>query len=329
MILVTGATGAIGPVVVHTFRDSGFQIRTLSLDPIDPGVLPCDVEILIGDVTDFSAVKAAMENVDTVVHLAALLHIVNPSPALRKKYEEVNVGGTANVIKAATQVRVKHVIFFSTISVYGDSGSQVLKEDSPPRPDTFYAQTKLTAERIVLNAKRSDGQPLGTVLRFGAIYGAGFKGNYRRLVQSLARGRFVPIGDGCNRRTLIYDQDVAQAAVLATQHPAAAGKIFNVSDGQFHTMTEIIATICKVLGRKPPRISLPVGPVRFAAGMVEDVAHLVGFQSPIARSTIDKYVEDVAVDSTRIQKELGFQPKYDLLSGWQKAVQEMRQMGNL
>jgi len=170
---------------------------------------------------------------------------------------------------------------------------------------------------------------LGTVLRFGAIYGAGFKGNYRRLVQSLARGRFVPIGDGCNRRTLIYDQDVAQAAVLATQHPAAAGKIFNVSDGQFHTMTEIIATICKVLGRKPPRISLPVGPVRFAAGMVEDVAHLVGFQSPIARSTIDKYVEDVAVDSTRIQKELGFQPKYDLLSGWQKAVQEMRQMGNL
>ena len=78
--------------------------------------------------------------------------------------------------------------------------------------------------------------------------------------------------------------------------------------------------MCEALSRKAPRISLPVRPARFAAGMVEDVAHWIGCPSPITRATIDKYVEDVAVDSSLIQKELGFQPKYDLLTGWQETV---------
>jgi UDP-glucose 4-epimerase len=82
------------------------------------------------------------------------------------------------------------------------------------------------------------------MLRFGAIYGARIKGNYSRLLNSLSRGRFIPIGNGLNRRTLIYERDVGQAAVLAAQHPAGTGKVFNVSDGQFHSMNEIIKTMC-------------------------------------------------------------------------------------
>jgi len=99
---------------------------------------------------------------------------------------------------------------------------------------------------------------------------------------------------------------------LRIEHPAAAGKIFNVSDGEFHTLNDILLAICHALGRKPPRWSLPIGPVRFAAGIVEDMARLIGLQPPITRATIDKYTEDVAVDSTRIQTDLGFKPQYDL-----------------
>jgi nucleoside-diphosphate-sugar epimerase len=329
IVLVTGATGAVGPRVVRALCDSGCRVRTLSIDTPDPRLFPDGVQVLTGDITDPLAVKSAMEGVETVIHLAALLHMINPVPSLKEKYKQVNVRGTATVVEAAIQAGLKRILFFSTIAVYANSNGKIITEDSPTHPETFYAQTKLAAERIVLEAKATDGRPIGTVLRLGAVYGSRIKGNYQRLVQSLARGRFIPIGDGCNRRTLIYDEDVAQASVLATQHPSAAGRIFNLSDGQFHRMTEIVATICKALGRKPPGMLLPVGPVRFVARMVEGVAHLIGLRPPIARSTIDKYVEDVAVDSTRIQKELGFQPKYDLLAGWKKTVQEMRQMGNL
>ncbi|MCJ7654343.1 MAG: NAD-dependent epimerase/dehydratase family protein, partial [Dehalococcoidia bacterium] len=193
----------------------------------------------------------------------------------------MNVGGTATVVKAAVEAGVKRLVFLSTIAVYGDSCEQILTEDTPVKPDTFYARTKLAAERIVLNAKRADGQPLGVVLRFAAIYGPRIKGNYQRLVQALARRRFIPIGDGSNRRTLIYDRDVARAALLASQHPNAAGKVYNVSDGHFHTLKEIIVAICQALGRKPPRFSVPVGPARFMSGLMEDAFRLVARKSPI------------------------------------------------
>ena len=116
---------------------------------------------------------------------------------------------------------------------------------------------------------------------------------------------------------------------LRIEHPAAAGKIYNVSDGEFHTMDDIILAICHALGRKPPCLSVPIGPVRFAAGIVEDMMHLAGRQAQISRATIEKYTEDIAVDSSRIQTELGFKPQYDLRSGWQETIEEMRRMGQL
>lgn len=328
-VLVTGATGAVGPCVVQALHEAGYRVRALSLDAPQPGMLPDDVEVRIGDVTEPAAVRSALRGVEAVIHLAALLHIVNPPPALRDQYERINVGGTATVVDAATEAGVRRVVLFSTIAVYGDSAGQILTEDSPARPDTFYAQTKLASERIVLEAKGQGGQPLGTVLRLGAVYGSRIKGNYRRLLGSLARGRFVPLGAGLNRRTLVYDRDVAGASVLAIQHPMAAGKLYNVSDGHFHTLSEIIAAMCQGLSRTPPRWFVPVGPARLAAGILEDAARLAGRNSPIARATVDKYTEDIAVSSRRIQAELGFVPQYDLVTGWRATIQEMRSVGEL
>ncbi len=102
-----------------------------------------------------------------------------------------------------------------------------------------------------------------------------------------------------------------------------------MSDGHFHTLKEINFGICDALGRNPPRISLPVSSVRSAAGILEDAGRMIGYQSPINRATINKYTEDIAVDSTRIQTELGFKPQYDLKTGWEETVNAMRKMGEL
>jgi nucleoside-diphosphate-sugar epimerase len=328
-ILITGATGAIGPRVVASLFEAGYGIRTLSLDSPPRGLWPVGIDEQIGDVTDPGVVQSAMKGIDAVIHLAALLHIVNPPPELQREYERINVGGTATVVEAAKSAGVERLVFFSTIAVYGNSAGKVLTEDSPPHPDSFYAQTKLDAERIVLEARRKDGQPLGTVLRLGAVYGSRIKGNYRRLLLTLARGRFVPIGPGTNRRSLVYDKDAARAALLAVRHADVAGRIFNVTDGRFHTINGIIETLCHALGRRPPRLSLPVGPVRRLAGVLEDGARFCGVLSPIGRATIDKYTEDVAVDSQRFCMLAGFVPRYDLASGWRETVAEMRQAGDL
>jgi nucleoside-diphosphate-sugar epimerase len=323
-VLVTGATGAIGPRVVQALHHAGYQIRTFSFDTSTTEMFPQNVEVLVGDVTDQAAVQSALQDVDAIVHMAALLHIVNPPPELREKYEHVNIVGTATIVEAAIRAGVKRVVLFSTIAVYGASGGCVLNEMSPTRPDTFYAQTKHTAEQIVLNARGADSQPLGTVLRLGAVYGSRIKGNYERLIHALARNRFIPIGRGLNRRTLVYDEDVGRAAALAVSHPVAAGRIFNVTDGSFHTLNEIIEWCCSALGRDPPRLLLPIGPTRALIRVIEKGSHAIGLTSPVTLAIIDKYTEDIAVDGSLIQKELGFVPRYDLKTGWEETIREMR-----
>jgi nucleoside-diphosphate-sugar epimerase len=327
LILVTGATGAIGPRVVSELCAEGFRVRTLSMDRIPTNILPDRVQIRVGNINDVGAVRAAVEDVDAVIHMAALLH--NPLAATEDEYERINVGGTANLVEAVAKADVKRILFISTIAVYGRSQGCVFTEGSIPKPDTPYARSKLAAEKAVLDAKGSKGQDIGVVLRLAAVYGSRVRGNYERLVKSLAARRFIPIGDGSNRRSLVYDRDLAYAARLAVEHPGATGKIFNVSDGELHTLGDVISAICQALGRNNPHIHLPARPARFAAGIVERLARRVGCKPPIARSMIDKYTEDVIVDSSRIRKELGFAPKYGLLAGWKEAVQEMKQVGNL
>lgn len=327
-VLVTGATGAVGPRIVEALVTAGHSARVLALDPPKPGTLPAGVEFCSGNIIDPVAVRDAMQGCAGVIHMAALLHIVNPPPELRTKYEAVNIGGTRCIVEAASAAGVKRVVFFSTVAVYGKGRPDVLTEDTEPTPDTFYGETKLTAEKIVLDARGANGTPLGTVLRMGAIYGSGIKGNYRRLTLALARRRFVPVGAGQNRRSLIYDRDAATAAVLALRIPQAAGQVYNVTDNQFHTLADIIAAICTALGRPPPRLRIPLAAAHTAAGCADWLLRLAG-RRPKLRAAIDKYVEEVMVSGEKINRELGFIPKYDLQTGWRECVSEMRKTGEL
>jgi nucleoside-diphosphate-sugar epimerase len=171
---------------VNALSDA-FDVRTLTRRPPEPGLFRAPLTPITGDVTDVTVVRRAAEGARVIVHLAALLHVVAPPPSLRAEYERVNVGGTRAVMEAAQMAGVSRVVFLSTIAVYGHGSALVLDEESPTRPDTFYGETKLAAERVALDGRTGGGAPLSTVLRSAAVYGPRVKGNYQRLLRALAR----------------------------------------------------------------------------------------------------------------------------------------------
>jgi len=121
---------------------------------------------------------------------------------------------------------------------------------------------------------------------------------------------------------VVFERDLASAVALASSHPAAAGRVYNVSDGAPHPLREIIAAICAALGRRPPRWQVPIGPVR---AMLR-AASVIDRRLP---RMLDKYLEEIAVDASRITAELGFRPAAGLVEGWTATVAEMRRSGRL
>jgi len=324
LALVTGATGTIGPALIRRLLNKGYRVRVLLRSPPLPGSLPESVSQFLADITDSHTVNRAVRGVDVVFHLAAKVHTSDPSSSLQAEYERVNVQGTQCVTDAAQAADVRRLVFFSTISVYGPSQPpEVLDESSPLRPQSLYAQTKCEAEEIVLSARQGKKKgPLAVVLRLAAVYGPHVKGNYARLIAALRRGWFVPLGDGCNRRTLIYDEDVSRAALLAAERAEAAGQIYNVTDGHIHTLRDVLGAICRALDKSPPKYYCPAAPVRVLAGAIEDVFRSVGIRPPVNRALVNKLVEDVAVGGDKIRKELEFRSEFALTQGWHRSLRE-------
>ena len=295
LILVTGATGAVGPAVVRALRDAGWDVRAL-LRSEAPHDLQHDAECFRGDLRDFASLTRAVEGVDAVVHMAGLLHLVGAGKERDADFRALNVDATRALVDAA---RGRPIVFFSSIAVYGSGGP--FDESSPVRPENTYASTKVEAERLVLDAN-------GTVLRIAAVYGPRLKGNYATLVQALRRGFFLPLGHGENHRTLVRDVDVAQAVVRVLTSDRATGKVYNVTDGTTHRLHDIIAAISAGLGKHPPRISVPAVLVRVASGI-----------GPLG-TRLAKYSEDIRVDGSKIQRELGYRPAFSLYDGWADAL---------
>lgn len=320
--LVTGATGAVGPALVAALLDAGWSVKAL-IRPSSARRLPDGVQGVEGDICDPAAMAQAVADVDVVFHLAALLHVADPALAIRDAQRRVNVEGTRTLVEAARAAHVSRIVLFSTIAVYGVSTGAPFCENQLCRPVTSYGLTKLAAERILLEAYNHEGQPLGVVLRLAAVYGPGIKGNYERLLNALTRGGFIGVGAGLNRRALVYTTDVARGALLSATHPSAPGRIFNLADGTPHTLREIIAAISAALPRRPLVFSLPAAPVASLATMIETVATRVGVSPPVRRSTIEKFLEDVTVDVSAIQRELGFVPRVDLVTGWRRVVESL------
>lgn len=317
-VLVTGATGAIGPSLVNRLLDKGYTVRTYGLNHPAPKLFNKSVEHFIGDINDPQQLSRALIGTETVFHLAAKLHIENPDPSLTPLYHQINVNGSRLVAEQAAKASVRRLIYFSTVKVYGAQENCPIAETHPTTPQTLYARTKLEGERVVSEVSGLET----TILRLAAIYGPRLKGQWHRLVHAIGHGWFLPIGNLQNRRSLTYVEDVAQATVLVSEHAGAIGRTFNLVGYESPSMREIIEAIYHAFGKHIPKISVPGWLALVGASFADYGLHAVGKRSPITQESIQQFLRDEVYLGTAL-RDLGFEANTTLADSWKEAIKEM------
>jgi nucleoside-diphosphate-sugar epimerase len=200
----------------------------------------------------------AMHEIDTVFHLAGVAHVMPPREDGDTLYEAINIHGSRAVVEAAIAAGVRHFVYFSSVKAMGDPGDECVDERWAVLPEDPYGLSKKEAERLLLAAGKRTGMHI-TVLRPALVYGPGVKGNLFRMLKTIDSGRFPPLPDAVNRRSMVHVEDVVQAALLAAEKPAAVGQTYIVTDGQDCSTRQMYEWICEALGRPVPAWTMPIG----------------------------------------------------------------------
>lgn len=313
--LVTGATGAVGPSLVSKLISRGYIVRTLSRAEKYSDSLSPEHTHFCGSITDPEVLDAALENVDFVFHLAALLHIENPSSDLAAEYDRINVDGAQLVAKRSAQAGVKRLVYFSTVKVYGSRQSQPIGEDFPTSPKSIYARTKLQGEEVIQAVSNLDT----VVLRLSPVYGPCLKGSWKRLVRAIARGRFFPIGSLKNVHSLTHVSDVAVAAILAAEHKDTIRRVFNVVGHESPAMRDILDAIYAAHHRTLPEAYFPAFLALCGAYPLEMGLRLIGKKSPLPVEALKQLIENEAYSGQSLYR-LGFSPQVKITQGWTEST---------
>ncbi len=296
-ILITGGAGFIGSHVAAELLAGGYRVRALdSLVPQvhgeggqRPSYLAPEVELIRGDVRDKETVVRALDGIDAVIHLVALVG-VGQSMYRISEYTSVNNFGTAVLLQALSERPVESLVVASSMSIYGeglyldaagsvrsveDRSLQQLKmgdwevrdsrgrpltpaptpEDKPPALASVYALSKFDQERMCLMLGRAYGIPT-VALRFFNTYGPNqalsnpYTGVLSNFASRVLNGQPPLIfEDGLQKRDFVSVYDVARACRMALETPSAAGLAINISSGQAMTVREVAERTVAAIGR--------------------------------------------------------------------------------
>jgi len=277
---ITGIAGFLGSTLAKKLIEDGHEVR--GLDNLSSGkadnVHP-EVVFEQGDVNDAPKLWSLMQDVDTVIHLAARVS-VRESMRYPRDYNHTNVGGTVSVLEAMRDTSVKRLVFSSSGAIYGQQDTSLMHEALPPNPESPYAVSKLASEYYIRTTGRLWGIDTITLRIFNA-YGVGqylppanppvipqfFK-------QILGGGSVVINGDGHQTRDFVYLDDVVTALARAANLSAFPDHpIVNVGSGVETSILDLAALIGEITKKKPNLLPDPK-PEPNAYGMQADLTQL-------------------------------------------------------
>jgi nucleoside-diphosphate-sugar epimerase len=325
--VVTGASGWLGQNLVRTLVGQRDRVRCLV--PVDDHAAPLSllspsVEVVVGDVRDPATADRLFEGVGTdaaVFHAAAVIH---PAKSTREFFD-VNVGGTQNIVDRARRSGAARFVHVSSNSPFGvnPTPDDVFTEDSPYDPYLGYGTSKYEAEQIVQQA--NDRGDLATVMiRAPWFYGPNQPARQTQFFRAIRRGRFPLVGDGTQRRSMAYTDNLVQGLLRAEVADKAPGNAYWVADERPYELGEILATVRRALEAEglptsgPERVSLP----RFAARLAQRADTLLQGRGRYVQPlhVLGELNHTIACDISRARDELGYRPTVALEDGMRASI---------
>ena len=301
-IAVTGGAGYIGSTLMRRLTEEGYT--AISIDNLTRGDygplrgLEGSMELLVGDIRDLNLLMEVFQDVDAIIHLAAIPGLKacdeNPEEAI-----SVNIYGTNQVLRAAVEAGVKRIIFASSAAVYGAPRYLPVDEEHPLKPLNLYGVTKMAGERLVEAYHENHGLE-AVILRFGNVYGVGLYTRWDTVIPKFVRQglRGEPLtiyGDGHSSRDFVHVEDIVEATILALRH-GGGFETYNIG-GEPMEVGEVAEIVCEE--------------VEAATGRRVEVTHL----PPRIGET-----KRIEYDITRIREHLNYKPRWSVRRGVRQLI---------
>lgn len=313
-ILVTGATGFVGSRLLAS-QDAlthHIQFRAVTRRPLEKS-FPNVEQFLISDIAEKTDWTKALLGVDTVVHLAARVHVMHDKASNPlEEYRNANVITTLNLAKQAASAGVKRFIFLSSVKVNGEKTDigKPFTEESIANPVDPYGISKLEAEEGIRDICTTTGMQY-VFIRPPLIYGPGVKANYQKLMNLVQRRLPLPLGGIVNKRSMLALDNLINFILLAARHPKASNQLFLLSDKKALSTPQLIDRMSGCMGYASSRLlSVPV-----------QILRLVGFclgQS----AAIERLTESLEVSAHRAHQLLAWNPPLDVEQAIQITVDD-------
>lgn len=306
-VLVTGGAGFIGSHIVETLLQEGHSVRVLdnfstgkreNIEELVQRFNGRSLEILEGDVRNASDVDQAVRGVEVMFHEAAFVSVPQSMDEPQTCFD-VNITGTSLLFEAARRAGVRRAVVASSAAVYGESDALPLVEETPLQPKSPYAVSKRVDEMYAELFTGAFGFEVAA-LRYFNVYGPRQRPDsmYAAAVPIFARrlldNKPVTVyGDGGQTRDLINVRDIVRANLIASQHPGAAGKIFNICTGVETRLLDLLDVMYELLPDAPSHTHTAPRPgdIYRSVGSPQKAAEEIGFRAEV--SLVDGLKETV------------------------------------
>lgn len=319
-ILVTGSSGFVGnSLVIELRNNTNYEIYGLVGNRNKNGIDSQKAlkKVFQCDISDSETLKKAEElkKINILVHTAGLAHQFGR--VKKDNFWDVNVRGTENICRLAQKIEVEHFILISSVAVYGDYAGREIDETFICNPQGFYAESKLASEKSAIEFCEQNNIRL-TILRPATVIGEGDRGNTARLITIVDNGKFIWVGAGNNKKSLIYKADVAKGirqVIEAKENNKT--EIYNLT-GEAATIKTIVKAITESLNKKTPRLRIPASVIRSIFNVnktVLSIEYLQGFEK-----TFEKWLSDDVFSGKKFFENFNFKPETTVYEALVKQV---------